>query len=286
MNHRIRMPRLTARRMAQFAAESRDVPSDQTLVPGRPAQAPTQAPKQGARGLVVAARSDIGRLRQSNQDAIIVCGALVGVADGMGGHNGGETASAGVRDSLCEQLRDADPSRDALRTAVKTANRLVWLKAQHTPSLSGMGTTLDAVWFSDQRACIAHVGDSRVYRMQAGRLEQITEDQSMVMEMFRSGLITREQADTHPMRNIITRAVGTDPTLDIDMITVGRRKGDIWLICSDGLHGMISDEQIAAILSHSAPERAADELIAAALQAGGRDNVSVVVVLDQEGCHE
>lgn len=232
---------------------------------------------------VVAVRTHIGKVRSSNQDAVIEAGRLVGVADGMGGHQGGETASAGVRDHLIAYLKSASPDPTVLSRAIKAANRRLFIQAQETPSLRGMGTTLSVLWLGDECAYIGHVGDSRVYRMQGEELEQITDDHSYVMEMVRAGLITQEEAATHPMRNVITRAVGTEGGVDVDVKAAVRKPGDIWLICSDGLHGMVKEPQMAELLRNNPPEQAADLLLQAALDAGGRDNISLVVLLDKEG---
>jgi len=232
---------------------------------------------------VIAERTDVGKVRQSNQDALIHSGRLCGVADGMGGHRGGEVASSGLRDSLVSQLKDKEPAPATLLNAIRAANRRLFIRSQEDENLRGMGTTLDVLWLGYTSAIIGHVGDSRVYLLRDGELRQMTDDHSMVMEMVRSGLITKEQAAAHPMRNIITRAVGTENSVEIDLLTEDRRQGDIWLICSDGLHGMISDEQICDILTRYAPEPAADELLEAALRAGGHDNISLVILQDREG---
>ncbi len=236
---------------------------------------------------LTASRTDVGKVRANNQDAVILAGRLAGVADGMGGHLGGETASAIVRDGLIALLRDKEPDASALRTGVEAVNRRVFLKSEEDEHLRGMGTTLTVLWLGDVEALIAHVGDSRCYRLRDGELQQMTEDHSLVMEMVRAGALTREQAHVHPMRNVITRAVGTDQGVDIDMLHFPREKGDLWLICSDGLHGMVSDDEMQAILTDESAslENKAQRLLEAALDAGGRDNVSLVLLLDQEGGH-
>ena len=243
-----------------------------------------EASAQGA--LVHAAITDVGLVRANNQDTVLEKDRVFGVCDGMGGHRGGEVASSVAAEAFCAALADLTPSPAALAGAVDAANAAVWEKAQTDESLSGMGTTLTAVWFDRQEALIAHVGDSRCYLLRGGELRQITDDHSMVMEMVRAGVITPEQAESHPMRNIITRAVGTDETVETDVIREERKAGDLWLICSDGLHGMVPDANIGGVLSalgHS-PEQAVRVLKDAALAAGGRDNISAVVVWDREGC--
>ena len=135
---------------------------------------------------------------------------------------------------------------------------------------------------AEKQLYIAHVGDSRAYRLREGQLTQITRDHSMVEEMVRQGMLTPEQAACHPMRNVITRAVGTEAGIDVDMIVEERHPGDVWLLCSDGLHGMVSDERMQEVLTENKPEEAADILMEAAKEAGGRDNISVVIYLDGE----
>ena len=146
-----------------------------------------------------------------------------------------------------------------------------------------MGTTLTVLWAGEREMYLAHVGDSRAYLMREGSFVQVTRDHSLVQELVEQGVLTQEQAAHHPMRNVITRAVGTDETIEVDLLTRERRKGDLWLLCSDGLSGMVPDEEMAGILRESAPEAAADRLLRAALDHGGRDNVSFVIVKDEEG---
>lgn len=233
--------------------------------------------------LAVAMRTNIGKLRQTNQDALISSPGdnLWGVADGMGGHNGGETASTGARDGLLEQLAGKTPEQGALRTAIGAVNRSLFLRQKEDESLSGMGTTLTVLWVSDQCVYIGHVGDSRVYRLRDGEFKQMTEDHSVVAELLRSGMLTPEQAANHPMRNVITRAVGTEDGIEIDLMCEKRRPGDVWLVCSDGLHGMVTDEKMAEIIKNNKLEKAADKLITAALDGGGRDNISLVLLQDK-----
>ena len=233
----------------------------------------------------VVTRTHIGKVRRTNQDALIESpeNRLWGVADGMGGHNGGETASSGARDGVIELLSGKEPEQGSLRTAIGAVNRRLFLQQKEDESLAGMGTTLTALWLSDTCVYIGHVGDSRAYRIREGVMEQITDDHSVVAELMRSGMLTREQAATHPMRNVITRAVGTEDGIEIDLLCEERRPGDVWLVCSDGLYGMVDDGKIADILKANKPEKAADKLIDAALEGGGRDNISLVILLDKEG---
>ena len=252
---------------------------------GAPAPEAAQAP---ATGFAVVCRTDIGKVRRSNQDSVIEAGALVGVADGMGGHQGGETASAMARDALMDALRDKAPDAESLAAGIREANAAVFARAEAEDSLRGMGTTMTVLWLGAREAFVGQVGDSRCYRYAGGALTQITNDHSMVMEMARAGIITAEEAATHPMRNVITRAVGTDPMVEPDLFVLPRAKDDLWLVCSDGLHGMVSDKDIAAVLaSKDTDEKKADRLMAAALENGGHDNISLVLLRDLtggEGC--
>ena len=200
-------------------------------------------------------------MRRENQDAVILGGGLMGIADGMGGHKGGETASAGARDGLIRALEGREPSKEALEEAVKQVNRELWEKQESDENLSGMGTTLSVLWPAGEKMLIAHVGDSRVYLMREGRLRQVTKDHSMVADMVRKGLLTEEQAAVHPMRNYITRAVGTEPSIQVDILGMERQAGDRWLVCSDGLHGLIAKERLQELMGWEDLEEAADQMV-------------------------
>ncbi len=228
-------------------------------------------------------RTDIGKVRKNNQDAVILGNGLAGVADGMGGHQGGEIASAGLRDGLLRETRGKEPSEETLRAAVETVNLELWQQQENDASLTGMGTTLTVLWPTADRMLIAQVGDSRAYLMREGELKQVTSDHSMVADMVRRGVLTEEQAACHPMRNYITRAVGTEDTIETDIISMPRLQGDRWLVCSDGLHGMVSRAELTRMMLTENPEEAANQMLAAALENGGRDNISLVIVLDTEG---
>lgn len=234
--------------------------------------------EQGAFSL--AWRTDVGKLRLNNQDAVILGNGLAGVADGMGGHKGGEIASAGLRDGLLRETADCTPDSNRLREAVRTVNRELWEKQEADYSLTGMGTTLTVIWPAQDQMIIGQVGDSRAYLLRGGELKQVTEDHSMVADMVRQGVLTEEQAACHPMRNYITRAVGTEEDVEIDLSSHDRKQGDRWLICSDGLYGMISRSELIRLTATEDLEEAAESLLQAALEAGGRDNISLVLIQD------
>ncbi len=225
-------------------------------------------------------RTDVGKLRKNNQDAVILGNGLVGVADGMGGHNGGEVASAGLRDGLLRETKGSRPERNKLEDAIRMVNHELWARQEKDTSLSGMGTTLTILWPDKNEMIIGQIGDSRAYLLRDGVLTQITNDHSMVADMVRKGVLTEEQAACHPMRNYITRAVGTEENIETDLTIKDRKKGDRWLICSDGLYGMISRQQLLEMMLTEDLEKAADEMLQAALQGGGKDNISLVLLQD------
>jgi protein phosphatase len=246
----------------------------------RPA-APEKEENAGRR-LRVTSRTDVGLVRKNNQDAVILGQGLMGVADGMGGHKGGEVASAGARDGLLHALEGKEPALETLENAVREVNRSLWEQQKEEESLSGMGTTLSVMWAAEEQMLLAHVGDSRIYLMREGKLRQVTRDHSMVADMVRRGLLTEEQAAVHPMRNYITRAVGTEPTVQADLYALERQAGDRWLVCSDGLHGLVAKEELERLMAVEDLEEAADEMMRLALDRGGRDNITLVLISDGE----
>ena len=229
-----------------------------------------------------AALSDIGRVRTHNEDSVLAQPPLFVVADGLGGHEAGEVASA----IAVETLRDHAPRRPdakALARAVRAANREVIRAAREGYGHAGMGTTMTAAIVEGTRIVIAHVGDSRAYLLHAGALERVSEDHSMVADMIRRGQLTEAESRYHPNRSVITRALGTDSNMTADTYELDAEPGDRLLLCSDGLTGMLEDGAIAEMLGgYRDPQTAARTLIAAANDAGGHDNVSVVIV-DIEG---
>lgn len=234
--------------------------------------------KQGV--LRFAWRTDVGRLRKNNQDAVILGNGLAGVADGMGGHKGGEIASAGLRDGLLRETKDCLPDENRLQEAVSTVNRELWEQQEKDISLSGMGTTLTVIWPAEKEMIIGQVGDSRAYLLRDDELIQVTEDHSMVADMVRKGVLTEEQAACHPMRNYITRAVGTEETVAVDITKHDRRQDDRWLICSDGMYGMVSRDSLREMMKTENLEEAAEHMLRAALEGGGKDNISLVLLQD------
>jgi serine/threonine protein phosphatase PrpC len=224
-----------------------------------------------------AALSDVGRARQSNEDSYLDRSPLFVVADGMGGARAGEVASAIAVETAKTSEVGSRPEED-LAEVVKSANREIYRKAQADAEHAGMGTTFTAALVSGGEVAIGHVGDSRMYRLRDGELERLTQDHSLVEEFVRQGKLTPEEAEVHPQRSIITRALGPEPDVQVDTLTYPARPGDIYLICSDGLTGMVSEDQIAEIIS--AGESLADaakRLIDAANENGGRDNITVIL---------
>ena len=237
---------------------------------------------------VAGAATDVGRVRDDNEDAYLVDKrlSLFAVADGMGGHRAGEVASA----AALEALRASIASGDSIADAIRNANAAVLEKASDDSELMGMGTTLTAVVpGSEHGVVIGHVGDSRAYIVHDGELEQLTDDHSLVEELVREGRLTHEQAEVHPQRSIITRALGIDAALEVDLVELPVQTGDRILLCSDGLTIMVRPAEIASILRREAhPAQAAERLIDAANEAGGDDNVTAVVldVVDVEPTSE
>jgi protein phosphatase len=222
----------------------------------------------------VGATTDIGRVREGNEDSYLVEAPLYALADGMGGHRGGEVAS-----SLALQTIEASFREGSLADQVRAANSAVYERSIHDRTVSGMGTTLTAVLVEDRIAHIAHVGDSRGYLLRAGDLRQITADHTLVARMVKTGEITREEADVHPHRNVLVRSIGTEPTVTVDEDDLALLDGDRLLLCSDGLTDMVTEGQIQAILeAEPDPQRAADRLVKAANRAGGIDNITTVVL--------
>ncbi|MBV8160093.1 MAG: Stp1/IreP family PP2C-type Ser/Thr phosphatase [Acidimicrobiia bacterium] len=225
--------------------------------------------------------TDVGLVRPHNEDNYLANERLFAVADGVGGHRAGEVASQTAVETLRREF--SEPTTDALIDAVKTANRTVWDLAETNPDQRGMGTTLTALALvedsGEEHLAIVNVGDSRAYLLQQGELEQLTEDHSLVEQLVRDGQLTPEEAQVHPQRSIITRALGLDPEVEVDSWQLTPYRGDRILLCSDGLTNEVSDEEIASTLrSVSDPQRAAHRLVEEARDHGGSDNITCVVV--------
>jgi PPM family protein phosphatase len=225
-----------------------------------------------------AGRTDVGRQRSANEDDFVLAPPFFAVADGMGGAKAGEVASAMATEVFEGESDSGEPAEAQLARILREANRRIYDLAVADESHRGMGTTLTAAKVTGDEISLAHVGDSRAYRMRDGELEQLTKDHSLVAELERSGQITAEAAEHHPQRSIITRALGPEPEVEVDTYTVTGREGDLFLLCSDGLTSMISDEEIGSILrSADSLDAAADTLVRAANQSGGKDNITVVL---------
>jgi serine/threonine protein phosphatase PrpC len=227
------------------------------------------------------AETDVGQVREANQDSMLTAGWFFAVADGMGGHQGGEVASAVAVETLQETV--AEHSTRALIQGVLQANGSILDRAGEEPDLRGMGTTLCAVALvgdgADRQLAVVNVGDSRVYRFAGDELEQVTEDHSYVEGLVREGYITSEEAEVHPQRNILTRALGVNRELQVDSWELPIEHGDRFLLCSDGLFNEVSNDQISATLRRLAdPAEAAQDLVRQANDSGARDNVTVLIV--------
>ena len=223
-------------------------------------------------------RSDVGRQRSANEDSLVIAPPFFAVADGMGGAKAGEVASATAIEVFGGERDSSEAAEAQLARIVREANRRIHALAVSEESYRGMGTTLTAAKITGDGVSLAHVGDSRAYLLRGGEFEQLTRDHSLVAELERSGQITAEAAEHHPQRSIITRALGPEPDVEVDTYTIAGREGDLFMICSDGLTSMISDDEVSSIL-RSAPslEDGADALVRAANQSGGRDNITVVL---------
>jgi PPM family protein phosphatase len=223
-------------------------------------------------------RTDTGRQRSENEDSLFVRAPIFVVADGMGGAQAGEVASKAAAEAFDRDLPDLPPQQ-FLRETIEDANRRIHELARADPSRAGMGTTITAaiVDAAGEEVGIGHVGDSRAYRLRRGRLEQLTRDHSLVEEMRRKGQITDAQAEDHPQRSIITRALGPEPEVEVDLQTVPAAPGDVFLLCSDGLTTMVGEERIAAVLTGAGSMReAVRTLVDEANGAGGRDNITAL----------
>jgi PPM family protein phosphatase len=221
--------------------------------------------------------SDLGRQRQGNEDNFFVRAPLFVVADGMGGAQAGEVASEMAVESFDRGLPDGTPA-DGLVQIIEDANRRIHDRSRAESKRAGMGTTVTAAYVGEQEVTIAHVGDSRAYLLRDGELTRLTRDHSLVGELVARGKLTEEQAESHPQRSVITRALGPEPDVQVDVDTYQARSGDVFMVCSDGLTSMVPEARVAPILvDASSLEQAGRDLIAAANDAGGRDNITVIL---------
>jgi protein phosphatase len=223
-------------------------------------------------------RTDTGRQRSANEDSFFVRAPIFVVADGMGGAQAGEVASRAAADAFDRDLPDGPPEQ-FLRETIESANREIHRLAHDDPSLAGMGTTITAavVDAANEVVVVGHVGDSRAYRLRGGKVERLTRDHSLVEEMRRKGQITEAQAEDHPQRSIITRALGPEADVDVDVQTVPAAPGDVFLLCSDGLTTMVDEERIGRALADASSMReAVATLVDDANRAGGRDNITAL----------
>lgn len=231
-----------------------------------------------------ASATHVGRVRQENEDYLIAKRPVFIVADGMGGHNAGEVASKLAADTALKVISSADgeDKLSTLKKAVEEANRKVIEKAYKIQAQNGMGTTFTGAYIDGLTAYFAHIGDSRAYLLRGSKLKQLTEDHSLVAEMVKQGKITNTEASQHPYRNVITRAIGSDPNLQVDLFSYSLRPGDRLLITSDGLTGLVKDNEIKKLMANEKAKTACDQLVKAANNKGGPDNISVILVEIEE----
>ena len=234
------------------------------------------------------ALSDVGRVRRENQDSSghFPDRKVFVVADGMGGHKGGRQASEMAVATISERLIDGPDCTmltertDRLVDAIRDANRRILERGASDTDLNRMGTTLVALLLEQNEAAIVHVGDSRAYRLRDGELSQLTADHTLVADLLRANEISEAEASSHPYRHVLTRALGAAEDVNADVCRLDVRQGDVYVLCSDGVSGMLSESEIQAIVlaHHDDPEALCRELIGAANQAGGKDNATVIAV--------
>jgi PPM family protein phosphatase len=221
--------------------------------------------------------SDLGRQRQGNEDSLFVRAPLFVVADGMGGAQAGEVASEMAAQAFDNGLPDGSPA-DGLVHLIEDANRRIHERSRSDAKSAGMGTTVTAAYVGEREVTIAHVGDSRAYLLRDGELTRLTRDHSLVGELVARGKLTEEQAETHPQRSVITRALGPEPDVQVDVQAYQARGGDLFMVCSDGLTSMVPEARVKPLLeSGGSLDQIGRDLIAAANDAGGRDNITVIL---------
>jgi serine/threonine protein phosphatase PrpC len=225
----------------------------------------------------VASVTDTGRKRRHNEDAYVMEPPLFAIADGMGGAQAGEVASRLAAAALKESGA-GDGGAERIVALIQEANRRVYNRSSTDPNTSGMGTTITVALVENDRVAFGHVGDSRAYLIRDGRMEQLTEDHSLVNELLKSGKLSQEEAESHPQRSVITRALGTDPDVDVDTFSVPAQTGDLFLLCSDGLTDMVPEDAIFEVVERNRDDidAALRALVKAANRGGGEDNITVV----------
>ena len=225
----------------------------------------------------VAAITDPGRTRRHNEDAYVIEPPLFAIADGMGGAQAGEVASRLATAALKEANANGG-GEQRIADLIQEANRRVYDRSSSDPNTSGMGTTITVALVEEDYVSFGHVGDSRAYLIRNAQMEQLTEDHSLVNELLKTGKLSREEAETHPQRSVITRALGTDPDVDVDTFSVQAEDGDLFLLCSDGLTDMVSEESILDVVERNRDDidGALRALVKAANRGGGQDNITVV----------
>lgn len=230
----------------------------------------------------VVAKTHCGKVRPINEDRYLLPeegDSIVLVADGMGGHKAGEVASETAAQTIRACAVKMHGREISIKTALKwvrQANQIIYRMANEKPECMGMGTTMTFLYFMDKHALLAHVGDSRCYRIRDGRIMQLTKDHSLVAELVRIGEITPEQARNHPYRNIITRALGTDDYVAVDAQDIPVEENDVYLLCSDGLSNYLEEDELLHAVQNQPSDALCDHLVQIALDRGGRDNITVV----------
>jgi serine/threonine protein phosphatase PrpC len=222
--------------------------------------------------------TDTGRKRRHNEDAYVCEPPLFAIADGMGGAQAGEVASRLAAAALKEARGTQTVGEHRISDLIQEANRRVYDRSNTDPNTSGMGTTITVALVENGTVAFGHVGDSRAYLIRDGRMEQITEDHSLVNELLKSGKLSPEEAHTHPQKSVITRALGTDPDVDVDTFTLGAQPDDLFLLCSDGLTDMVDEDAILELVERNRRDidAALKALVRAANRGGGEDNITVV----------
>lgn len=223
--------------------------------------------------------TDVGRKRPNNQDSYYVCDKWCIVADGMGGHNGGEVASRYAIEIIKKNLMQESLSIDVLlKNAIREANTAIYNMSLEDPTLEGMGTTAVLCYFNGNEAVVAHVGDSRAYHLSPLGLRQVTSDHSIVQQLIESGTITPGEAENHPQKNLITRAIGTESTIEVDIARFKFSPGDHILLCTDGLTSFVPDNEIERIIRENDTDKAAGLLVDMANNNGGTDNITIIII--------